>query len=304
MPYTSRGHKMNKRTNSASKKISKFIRKVANSRSSSLSSSRNSTVAMSQSGAVSLAATRRSVGTNKALKLWSSISVPAGMPARVETVLLTTMEFYNAVGTLTAAAGNYLDVLANSVYQPFNTTYAPTTGTGTASFAQNASLIQGYAITNNPLGYTEFANVYDFYRVVRYRMEITVVPQNVGDSVRLVVVPLGGEEIPSASAGNVNLRVMEGQENSRSKTCTQGCSALDNTIIIEGCPYKDIGQERDQYMSGSQTSVSAQISASPYGDYVGVYSQQVNGANNASVVSYQIKLYQVVVFSSINAQLS
>lgn len=292
----------------AAQKIQKFVRRSRSKRSGALANNRNSQVAMSQGGSVSLSLTRGRIGTVRPLRYGKSLSVSSWMPERFENTMVTTMEWSNANASLTAAAGNYWSVCVNSIVNAFNNTYTPTLtpgGSGLA-YAQNGTLVQGYAVSNSPLGYTQLAAIYTYYKVFRYRLEVTVTPQSPSDSVRVIAIPLGTEETPSATAGNMNVRVLEGQPNTRSKTVLSGCSSLDNTIIIEGCPYKDLGLTREQYNSGGQVGTASNyFVAFPTGaDFVGIFSQILTGSNSAGIVTYQVKLIQDIVWDTIDAPLN
>lgn len=244
-------------------------------------------------------------GAARPVRLYNNPLSHVVLPDRVEVSMVTCMDAYWVAGRMTAAAGNYFSVLVNSIVSPFSTpTLYMTAPTTTYSFASNAQLVQGFVITNNPLGYNTISPVYQNYRVMKYELEITVTPATGTDVLRLVTMPLGQEEIPSATAGSTNLRVLEEQPYALAKTCSSGTAAgpgANNTLRLSGAPYKDLGLTREQYLaSGNQTLISAQPN-NTIADYAGVFCQQLNGSNNASPVTVQCKLTQVVILESVSA---
>lgn len=255
--------------------------------------------------------TRPPRGTSYPLVFTRNLSGNSFFPDKFGTVVVTTLHGYWAAGAMTAAAGNYFTLLANGIFSPFGAgTYFFTTGTGTATFASNGTLIQGESINVSPMGYTSlFSSLYNYYRVYKYKIEISIVPQSAADGIRLVVVPLGAEEIPSPAAGSVNLRVLEQQPCARAKNCfsgvTVGSSAVggSNTIIIEGYCNNDLGLTYAQYKDLPMTGIGNNPTTSIQ-DWIGFYAQQLNGSNNASPVTCEIKLSQYVEFSDINQPLN
>lgn len=228
-----------------------------------------------------------------------SMSMHPAFPDRVETTVCTCMDAYYPIGRLTAAAGNYFTILANSVSAPFaSSTFVMTTGTASYTFGNNSLLIQGFVIGNSPMGLTEYQVLYNFYKVKRYRIEICVVPASQSDSLRLVAIPLGADEIPSAAAANVNLRVLEAQPKAKAMTISSSVASgpgPDNTLILANTCWQDVGKTQAEYMGTDDVRV---ITATPVGqqDFVGVFLQELNGTNNTSVVSIQVKLVQEVIF--------
>jgi hypothetical protein len=139
-----------------------------------------------------------------------------------------------------------------------------------------------------------------------YKVVVTVNPAQAADTCRLVVLPMGGEEIPSTSAGSVNLRVLEEQPYALATTCSSGVASgptISNTLTLSGCPYKDLGLTRQQYYDAPPTSVASQPAAS-IEDFVGIYLQQLNGTGNGQALSVQIKLEQICQFSDLLQQVA
>lgn len=242
---------------------------------------------------------RGSRGNSKPVKLYNTINSNVVFPDRLEVNLTTTMCGYIPASLSTAAAGNYMSIMLNSIVGPFNTpTFPMTLGTTTYSYGFHASLVQGYLITANPLGFTPLQSLYTNYRVIAYRLEVTVSPANSSDTCRLVVLPLGAEEIPSTSAANVDLRVIEEQPYALSCTCATNVASgpgFNNTLVLSGAPYKDLGLTREQYLSaGYQTSLGS-LPAANITDYAGIFLQQLNGTNNASPLVITCRLTQIVI---------
>lgn len=238
-------------------------------------------------------------GNSQAIVLSRNPNSHVVFPNQVEVTLETPMEFYWPAGTMTSAAGNYMAVKLNSIIQPFNPATYPFSLIPGATFACNASAVQGFAANNGPLWQTTYQNLYARYIVVKYKLEITVVPGQAADMTRVVTIPLGGTEIVSGVAANVNCRVFEAQAYALAKTCSSATVAgagNNNTLVLSGAPYKDLGLTRDQYFDAI-SQYGALIASSPSQlAYGGVFFQQLNGSNNGAACTCQCKLTQTVRF--------
>lgn len=238
---------------------------------------------------------RGSYGSSRPIKLGGTLGSNVILPDCVQVELETAMDFYIPAGAATAAAGNYFAVILNSIVAPFNSpTYAVTTTTATATFACAGSLVQGFNIANNPLGAATIQANWGRYIVTKYRLEVCVDPGAQADLARLVIVPGGNEEIPSAVAGNVNCRCLEGQPYALAKTCSSGTVSgpgKNNTLILSGTPYKDCGKDLPMWLAGNQTLIASTPSQPIYAQ---VFIQELNGSNNGVALPVQCKLFQTV----------
>lgn len=241
---------------------------------------------------------RGSRGNTRAIKLYNSAGSGVVFPDRVEVNCVTTLCGYIAAASNRSTTGNYMSVMVNSIASPFSTTYSFTTTTASYTYAFSGTLAQGYAITNNPMMFGDISTLYSKYVVVGYKIEVTVNPSSTGDPLRMTLGAYGTEQIPSSAAGNVNLRVLEAQPYTLSKTCANaviGGPGVNNTLVLSGAPYKDMGYTREQYMD-NLTAVTNQPTLS---DYVGLFLQPLNGTSNSSPVNVSIKLSQIVLLSDL-----
>lgn len=240
-------------------------------------------------------------GNSRPIKLYNSAGSGVVFPDRVEVNCVTTMCGYIAAANNRSAYGNYMSIMVNSIASPFSTpTFAWTTGIATYNFAFNGVLAQGYAITNNPMMFGDISTLYSKYVVVGYSCEVTVNPSSSGDPLRMTLGAYGTEEIPSSAQSNVNLRVLEAQPYTLSKTCTSGViggPGVNNTLKVSGAPYKDMGLTREQYID-NVTAVTNQPGATVR-DYVGLFLQPLNGTSNAAPVNVSVKLSQIVILSDL-----
>lgn len=242
--------------------------------------------------------------TSKPVVFSRNISSKAFFPEKLVTVLQTSASFYYVAGRMTAAAGNYYTLNMTSLNGVMQVpTYSITSGTGGFAFGNNATYVQGSAYNDRPIGYTSFGSIYGNYRVTKYKVTIMLQPAASGDTSVLSVVPLGGEEIPSGVAGNVDVRVMESQPYSKTKVVTFTAASSAQTIVLTGYPWRDLGLTRQQYMDYPPTLI-ASTPASAICDYVGVFAQQLNGANNGSTVVSNITVSQEIEFSGLAAPLA
>lgn len=244
---------------------------------------------------------------NRVVRVSRQLGSNTVLPERLENSVVTTMDMYYPAGRLTAAAGNYFAVMVNSIASPFNVpTFTATLTTASYSFANYANLIQGNSITDSPMGYSTMGGLYTKYAVLRYRLEVTAIPGSTTDAARMVVLPIGNEEIPSTGASSVNLRVLEEQPFALATTVASATDvgpASGNTLVLSGCPYKDLGVDRSTYLSDATVSMNSQP-ATAYRSYAGIFLQELNGSNSTVAFSLQVKLTQIVQWSDLIQQVN
>jgi len=242
---------------------------------------------------------RRAMSTPKG---WMSLHSPLlsrGFPDRTRTFLDTTMECYLPVTSL-ATAGNYMDVLVNSVYHPFQTTYVVNTSANSYSF--HGAFVNGYSSTVNPPFLSSFATLYEFYKVLRFSLVVTVQPQTGGDTVTSVICPLGNEEIPSTAAASVNLLVFGGQSKAKMWTSASTTAAKYNTRTLSMRVSESLKWREQLWLDQPPTLVTQQPASAQ--SYVGIFLQGMDGASNTSPIVVSIKLTQEVEFSGLLPQIS
>jgi len=217
------------------------------------------------------------------------------LPESLVTTLSLTMPWYIPTGNSTLAHGSYTNLMVNSVAAPFNQSYPIG---GIASYGWNGTIIGGSAASDNMIGLGSFSGLYTNCVVESYIVEASFQPTSIADPFRVVVIPLGTEQIPSASAGLVDLKIMESQPGAKAKTIMTGTSVTDNTVTVRGQCHRDLGLTWEQYNS-QLCSLSASPSNTNFRDYVGIYLQMLNGQNNIQVISGSIRLSVVVRFTDL-----
>jgi len=220
------------------------------------------------------------------------------MPERVKTWIESTMDFYLVAGRSTAAAGNYMSVMVNTLAGAWNTTYTPTTAVG-PTYAMNGQLVNGNVVTSSPVGYGSIAAFYNMYKVLKYKLEITVQPASATDACRCVMFPLGNEQIPDGTATNVNTYVFEAQPHAIAMTAVSGASAEGNRLTLSGSIADVLGKRMEQWLD-LDGSLIASLPSTNDQAFVGFFTQQLNGANNASTLTIQCRLFQFIEFSDFN----
>jgi len=218
------------------------------------------------------------------------------LPERYITEFSNTLNVYQAAGRSTAAAGNYTDMVLNSIVYMFNPPSYPATLAPGPAYAFNAAVVQGNLITQGPIGYVNFVGLYTKYKVHKFRVAITVIPANSADCTSVTFAPLGAEEIPSAAAGSVNTHVMESQPNAVTKVVNAFSSPQQNTLVYEGFPWDFLGVRKEQYLDQAPDAISGFPATPVYG---GLFLQQLMGSNNAAAIATQITITQVVELSDL-----
>lgn len=205
---------------------------------------------------------------------------------------------YIPTGSATAAAGNYMDLMLNNISGSFATSVSyPANLAPGASYAFHATFVQGNTLAQSAMGYTTLATLYSTYKVNRFRLSVTCQPANGNDASQLVVLPIGGEEIPSSSGFQVDTRVMASQPNAVAKVTASGVPPRENTVTIAHDVYHILGITKQQYEDYPPVTLSSAPTAYPC--YGGIFIQQLNGANNTSPIVVQIVLEQDVTFSDV-----
>jgi hypothetical protein len=90
---------------------------------------------------------------------------------------------------------------------------------------------------------------------------------------------------------------MEGQPFAKAKTVAAATvsDGGNNTLVLTGNCAADLGKTPTQYEDGVDIPIGA-APAAGYFDAVGIFLQQLNGANNIATVTMQIRLVQEVTF--------
>jgi hypothetical protein len=212
------------------------------------------------------------------------------LPERYVTEFSNTFNCFIPAASATAAAGNYSDIVVNSLAAQFNATY-PMTLTPGATYAFHGTAVQGNSIAQTPLGFTNFVGMYTKFKVMRFKVILTVQPAASSDTAVVVLSPLGAEEIPSTGAGSVNTHVMESQPNAVSKVVSWAVAPRENTLVIEHYPWDILGVRKDQYCDQSPDPIGL-FPATPI--YAGIFLQELNGTSNGSAIVVQCTIQQVV----------
>jgi hypothetical protein len=215
-------------------------------------------------------------------------------PESVISTLTSVQSFSIPTANATAANGNYMSIMVNSIYTPFNTNYAFTSSA--LPYSMRGVSVQGGGAGQNPVGYGNLAALYENYVVLGYSVRVTAVPTLGTDILRQVVVPLGNQEIVNPASGLVNLKIYESQPGAKALTCNSGStpSGIGVTVLKGNCA-KDMGMDRSQYTS-RVWSVGGPPTVAQYTDYVGIFLQELNGTNNTQPVVVTIHLSQIVKF--------
>lgn len=223
------------------------------------------------------------------------------LPDRLNTVFESTGSFYIPAGNMAAAAGNYMNMVANSIYQPFQGGYPVTTAVN--AYSMHGAWAQGYTGLQNPIGYNGIANLYSLYKVKKVIVEFCIQPQSSGDTTQAVAFPIGSEAIPSAAAGSVNLQVMLGQPRNKTVVAAAGATAKYQTIRIQEFIHDILGRRKAQWNDEASTAIGSQPVAADQA-FVGLFLQSLDGATNASPVVVSVRMWQHVELTDLIQQIN
>jgi hypothetical protein len=208
------------------------------------------------------------------------------------------MCFYLPAGNMTATAGNYMSVAVNSFFTPFNSGYPINTAANT--YSMHGAYVQGYSGTTQSVGYTELVALYSLYKVKKWKL--TVKPQcaTAADEFHVVVVSIGNEQIPSASATYVNVSVLSSQPRAKTGQCI--FSHLNKLSLAEHV-HTTLGKRREQWLAIDGVPLTGAPATNDIA-YAGIFFQAMNGSANQANVSIQITLDQEVEFTDLIAQIT
>lgn len=211
---------------------------------------------------------------------------------RLRTWVTTSMQFYIAANNIDQTNGNYMSFKLNSTYVPFGTTYTPVAVT--PSFSMNGQYVQGFSGLTEAIG-NSFANsAYERYKVLGYKVKVSIMTSTNSDLLEAVLVPLGTDQTPSTT---LNCNIMKGQPKSVSKIVHNG--GPNNVLWLKGSAYELVGQRKAQW----EDSAPAPVNSDPtFTGYAGLFLQSLNGATNNQPVVIDITMYQFVEYTDLNNQ--
>jgi len=238
---------------------------------------------------------------SQALSLRGGLTGQTILPDRYTAWLENSIHFYVTAGQSSNSYGSYMSVQVGTIYQPFNTTYTATAGTNL--YDMRGNLVQGSSNLENPIGYSTFATLYEKYKVLKYKIRVNARPSATGDAIQMVLFPLGNDQIPSASTGNVNLALMEGQPMAKSKQLNAHSSAFENSLELSQAMEDCLGKRKSQWSSLDGTNMGG-FPSTDIQAYVGLYLQQINGAANTGPICVSVRLWQQVEFTDLLPQIN
>jgi len=229
-----------------------------------------------------------------------SLYLPLGggqtvLPERYATKLVTSQQVYIAASGMDQTNGNYFNVKVNSIVSPFSTTYTLNAVTPVYSF--NGQYTTGSSTILNPIGYSTLAGLYDRYKVVGYKLRVSVMTGLSTDIYEGIIFPLGQEEIPNSTASLVNSYVLKGQPQAKYKLIHNGGNQM--VLTQKGSVNQLLGMRRQQWMDIPYTDTVGGSSQPAYPGYVGFYLMPLTGATNTQPVAVDITLTQYVEFTDI-----
>ena len=223
------------------------------------------------------------------------------LPDRLDTVFESTGAFFVPISNMSATAGNYMNIMVNSIYQPFQGGYPVATSAN--AYSMHGTWVQGYAGSQNPIGYNGIANLYSLYKVKKVVVQVTVQPQNSADTLQAVLFPIGSEAIPTAAAGGVNLQVMLGQPRNKTQICANGTSAKFQTLTLRESIHDILGRRKQQWMDEAGTAIGSQPPAADQA-FAGLFLQALDGGSNVSQICVTIRMWQYTELTDLIQQVN
>jgi hypothetical protein len=216
------------------------------------------------------------------------------LPQRKIVIVESQWTGYVAAGSMSTTA-NFASILPNSLVQPFLPSTGNTFAAAGAAPAFNGTSSGGSNTSINPIGYNYLSGNWQTYKVLEYECELTVNPQNSGDTTAMSIAPLGDQEQPST--GTWTYFRMAAQRFAKTGRATNGANTRLNTLKYSGPFHRDIGLTKRQWLDFPQTPMGSQPSGNDTVAYFGVFLCTLDGATNAAPVVVDFTLRQVVVVS-------
>lgn len=189
------------------------------------------------------------------------------------------------VGYNNSTTSPAFSIYANSLYQPFNTA-SPITTTGLITGTS------GSAITQNPIGYSSFANLYNYYRVVKSKITVYLMPQ-ASKNWNLTVYPSAF----SAGTGVGTFNVNSCQRYAKWKTMNPYGDHKGNEVVQSLASHEFLGMTIEQFMD--QPPIAFGSTPSGVTDWFWIVEPDLQGSG--TIVSGD---YSIVVQLDLTVELS
>lgn len=184
--------------------------------------------------------------------------------------------------TLTAGVTGFFYTI-NSPYQPFNTAAKPDSATGFITEVNGSD-------TENPNGYTLFAQMYSFAKVLRARLRVTCVPSSAGDQVMLCAYTL-----PSNVSPPLSFTRSRAQAHYKENVCYVGNRADMNTVDIACSSAAAMGMTETQFRDQQPVAFATNsLAPNTTWNFVVQYFM-MDGALNGSAVTFRIEMVQEIL---------
>jgi len=228
-----------------------------------------------------------------------------GFSARFITTVASELNVFIPTGSATYQYGNYFSVATNNIYTPFsNSPYTPTTGSGTYLYGFSASTVQGNTVSDQPLWYSELGQIYQSYKVLRYKLKVCCRSTSTTDVFEIVLFPLANEFIPSSSQSNVNTRVLSAQPFAKHKTCAYSGSARYDCVALSQPVHLALNIRESAWLdfpATPMTQAPGTDGGQGISSYAGFFLQMLAGVANTGPITISIELLQEVEFTDINS---
>lgn len=181
---------------------------------------------------------------------------------------LTRLE-YGFTGSLTLGAGvqSYFNVWANGLTFPgdhlFNVGDPVTNFLDFSSGGAGGTLYPATEILTalNPVGYTALGNLYNKYRVMASKIDVTVSP-NTTDML-LTLLPLSGYNLAVAGVPGADIQRAQSCPYAKAITCSPNNNIKQNRLSMYMDNPTIVGYTKRQYMDDPQTSAVVDVSNPP-----------------------------------------
>jgi hypothetical protein len=218
------------------------------------------------------------------------------MPPKFRTVESCVYQGYSTVANGNKAFAFF--IYGNGMSHPFASGTPPSTAGNTAGgFTINPGTGTETQANLAYAGDSDLAaSFYEYYKILRSRIELTAFPQSTGDELNLTVT--AGQSNAVSNVADPILQSM--QPFARIKMCSTGNNMRQNTVINQVTTSEVLGMSKAQFEAMPPTPVKTYPNATTNGLwYWAVTITFCDGANFAGIVSITAKITSEIEYSQL-----
>jgi hypothetical protein len=216
----------------------------------------------------------------------TATGIQSFLPRRQVAVFKQVMNAY--YNTATAQPQGAFSINASSFYQPFSNVGVAVGSIGANK--SNLSLTSGFAISQNPIGYSEIAGLYQYYKVRRVMLRISLLALAAADAFNFYGAP------SNVALSNYEPVYQGGNPYGKNKLVGFAEKPVVFEWVLDAATV--LGYSREQFAGLTPTLFGA-APTSPQIWYFNLGWMECNNTNPATGIVFDMELYQEVEVSEL-----